>query len=195
VFLEEAKLLRQKRMLLCDELMRLRDKLMRLCDKLMRLRDKLMRLCDKLMRLRDELMRLCDRLMRLCDKLMRLCDELMRLRDELMRLCDELMRLCDGTMLLCDGTMLLCDAKTCVRGNASTNVSSQIVSRTRRRLSQTPKWSHSVAPVRYFSPQIYTYLGGAWLRSARNGRRNTGPLVWERHLQEDSSARGIVPES
>src|SRR5882762_2537284 len=135
--------------------MRLRGKLMRLCDELMRL-------CDELMRLRGKLMRLCDELMRLCDELMRLCDELMRLRDELMRLRDELMRLCDGTMLLCD-------AKTCVRGNASTNVSSQIVSRTRRRLSQTPKWSHSVAPVRYFSPQICTYLGGAWLRSARNG--------------------------
>ena len=169
--------------------MRLCNELMRLCDKLMRLCDELMRLCDKLMRLCDELMRLCDELMRLCDELMRLCDELMRLCDELMRLRDETMLLCDGTMLLCDGTMLLCDAKTCVRGNASTNVSSQIVSR--RRLSQTPKWSHSVAPVRSFSTQICTYLGGAWLRSARNGRRNTGPLVWERHLQEDSSARGI----
>src|SRR6266446_1136640 len=140
-------------------------------------------------------MSLCDELMRLRDKLMRLCDELMRLRDELMRLCDELMRLCDGTMLLCDGTMLLCDAKTCVRGNASTNVSSQIVSRTRRRLSQTPKWSHSVAPVRYFSQQIYTYLGGAWLRSARNGSQKYRSAGLGNALQEDSSARGIVPES
>ena len=173
--------------------MSLRDKLMRLCDKLMRLRDELMRLRDELMRLCDELMRLCDELMRLCDELMRLCDELMRLCDETMLLCDETMLLCDELMRLRDETMLLCDAKPCVRGNASTNVSSQIVSR--RRLSPTPKWSHSVAPVRYFSPQICTYLGGAWLRSARNGRRNTSPLVWERHLQEDSSARGIVPES
>src|SRR5712664_1997114 len=185
--------LRDKLMRHCNELMRLCDELMRLCDELMRLCDKLMRLCNELMRLCDELMRLCDELMRLCDELMRLCDELMRLCDELMRLCDELMRLCDELMRLCDETMLLCDAKTCVRGNASTNVSSQIVSR--RRLSQTPRWSHSVAPVRSFSTQICTYLGGAWLRSARNGRRNTGPLVWERHLQEDSSARGIVPES
>src|SRR5882672_166110 len=98
----------------------------------MSLCDELMRLCDKLMRLCDKLMRLCDKLMRLCDELMRLRDELMRLRDELMRLCDELMRLCDELMRLCDETMLLCDEKTCVRGNASTNVSSQIVSRTRR---------------------------------------------------------------
>jgi hypothetical protein len=123
-----------------------------------------------------------------------LCDETMLLCDETMLLCDETMLLCDGTMLLCDGTMLLCDAKTCVRGNASTSRAKSCLERAAS-LSQTPKWSHSVAPVRYFSPQICTYLGGAWLRSGRNGRRNTGPLVWERHLQEDSSARGIVPES
>src|SRR6267143_55773 len=66
-------------------------------------------------------MRHRDKLMSLCDKRSWLCDELMRLRDELMRLCDELMRLCDGTMLLCD-------AKTCVRGNASTNVEPNRVS-------------------------------------------------------------------